>query len=618
MKKTFKELCELFDNVENTSSRLDMTSLMSDFLKQCTLYDIQVISYLVQGRVAPMFVDKEFNYSEKSFINLVEGFFKSKGKRVGFSKMRKEMGDIGDCVAQVSTDLRKKVVERSIGEVYELLWRVVNTTGLGSVERKGNMVMEFLQSSSSIEAKYFSRIVCGSLRLGMHSKTMMDVFSYMVVGDKGLSEEFNRVYGVSSDIGYVASLLNSFKKDQVEKNIKDISVTPGFPVLARLVERVGSFEEVFERLGDEILVQPKFDGLRLQIHRFRKDDLLKREVIWQKFLVEESAGMNLFESSDEGEDVVVKLFTRNLEDVTGMFPEVVKEARQVKGVKNFILDSEVLGWDYSKDTFLSYQETMQRKRKYDIDVVRESIPVKSLIFDMLYLNGKDLTTIDTDKRVEKMEKIFGGKKGSIEVAETLRVGKVEELKKSFDNYVNNKGLEGVIVKQIKGGYRAGTRNYEWIKLKKSMENGMVDTVDFVVVGYYMGSGRRSQLGIGALLGAIYNEENNTYDAICKIGTGISDELFKRIITDLKPLVVSDIPKKVVVSELLKPDVWVIPKFVITTDADEVTRDISKDKNGVGNGLSLRFPRLVEWDRDSSLENVTTVRDLTAIFESKRD
>ncbi|HCC67598.1 TPA: hypothetical protein DEP90_00035 [Patescibacteria group bacterium] len=613
MKKTFKELCELFGDVEDTRSRLDMTSLMSGFLGQCSLYDIQIISYLIQGRVAPMFVNSEFNYSEKSMINLIEGYSKSNQSRGEISKLREELGDIGDAVSQMSEGLKKKVQKRSISDVYELLWDIVNTTGSGSVGRKGNMIMDFILTSSEIEAKYFSRIVCGSLRLGLHSKTMMDVFSYMVIKDKSLSEEFNRVYGISADIGYVASLLDSFEENKVKKNISNLTVTPGFPILARLVERVGSFKEVLKRLGGEILVQPKFDGLRLQIHKFKKEDLLNREVIWQKFLVEKNDEVSLFGGSKE-ENVIVKLFTRNLEDVTDMFPEVVEEARSIEGINSFILDSEVLGWDYTKDTFLSYQKTMQRKRKYDVDTIKENIPVRAMIFDLLYLNGKDLTTMDTVKRIERMEKLFGREEGSIKVAQTVRVKKTKELKEIFDDYVNNKGLEGVIVKQLVGGYKAGARNYEWIKLKKSMESGLVDTVDCVVVGYNYGSGRRAQLGMGALLGAIYNEENNTYDAICKIGTGISDELFKKIHQVLKPFIVSSIPKNVVVNDLLKPDVWVVPKFIITVDADEVTRDIGKDENGVGNGLSLRFPRLVEWDRDTGLESITTVRDLITIFE----
>jgi ATP-dependent DNA ligase len=67
--------------------------------------------------------------------------------------------------------------------------------------------------------------------------------------------------------------------------------------------------------------------------------------------------------------------------------------------------------------------------------------------------------------------------------------------------------------------------------------------------------------------------------------------------------------------VLKPDVWVRPRYVITVDADEITRDISKDNN-VGNGLSLRFPRLVEWDREKALEDITTVDELTRIFEAR--
>jgi DNA ligase-1 len=614
MEKSFKQLCELFENVENTSSRLDMTSLMSDFLKQCTLYDIQVISYLVQGRVAPMFVDREFNYSEKSLINLIESYSKSNGLDIEFNSLRQSTGDIGDAIYEISNKITKKITERSISDVYDLLWKIINTNGTGSVERKGNLIMEFLNTSSDIESKYFSRIVCGSLRLGLHSKTMMDVFSYVITGDKSLSEEFGRVYGVSADIGYVASLLDNFNISKVKENINNIGVNPGFPILARLVERVGSFQEVLERLGDEILVQPKFDGLRLQIHKFRKEDLLKRKVLWQSYIKEESEGLDLFGTTKPNEDIVVKLFTRNLEDVTDMFPEIVQEAKSID-IDSFILDSEVLGWDYSKDTFLSYQETMQRKRKYGIDTLQESIPVRAMIFDLIYLNGNDLTQIDTIERIEKMESLFLNLDGSIKVADTIKVKSVNELRDLFDDYVR-KGLEGVIVKQLKGGYRAGTRNFEWIKLKKSMESGMVDTVDFTVVGYYYGSGRRSDLGLGALLGAIYNEDNNTYDAICKIGTGISDEMFKKIFEDVKPYEVSSMPKNVVVNDLLKPDVWLEPGIVITVDADEVTRDISKDKNGVGNGLSLRFPRLVEWNRDSSLENITTVSDLTQIYESR--
>jgi DNA ligase-1 len=238
-----------------------------------------------------------------------------------------------------------------------------------------------------------------------------------------------------------------------------------------------------------------------------------------------------------------------------------------------------------------------------------------MIFDLLYLDGRDLTETDTVERVKILEEKFSDIDNSLRVAKTLRVKSIKELKELFDKYVEQ-GLEGLIVKQLSGGYSAGKRNFEWIKLKKSMDSGLVDTVDLVVVGYYYGSGRRAELGIGALLGAIYNEEKDRYDAICKVGTGISDEMFKKIVKDLREFETLKKTNDVVVNDLLKPDVWVRPHFVITVDADEATRDIGKDKEGVGNGLSLRFPRLVEWDREKGIENITTVEELANIFNAR--
>ena len=613
MAKSFKQLCKLFNTIEGTPGRIDMTSLMGDFLKQCSIGEIQMISYLVQGRVAPMFVKSEFNYSEKSLSNLLNRYFENKALDINVSEIRQVTGDIGDTVFRLSENLIETEKRRSVEDVYELLWNIINISGTGSVERKNNLIINFLTTASALESRYFVRIVCGQLRLGLHSRTMMDVFSYIVTGDKELSDEFNRAYGVCSDIGYVASKLDSFQRGKVEEELKSITITPGFPVLSRLVERVGSFEEAVERLGNDLLVQGKFDGLRLQIHKYRKEDIDKRRVIWKRYLADKSQDLNLFKGPEQGGSVI-KLFTRNLDDVTDMFPEVVDDVRSLS-VNTVIFDSEVLGWDYEKDTFLSYQTTMQRRRKYGIAAIRKEIPVKAMIFDLLYLDGRDLTETDTVERVKILEEKFSDIDNSLRVAKTLRVKSIKELKELFDKYVEQ-GLEGLIVKQLSGGYSAGKRNFEWIKLKKRMDSGLVDTVDLVVVGYYYGSGRRAELGIGALLGAIYNEEKDRYDAICKVGTGISDEMFKKIVKDLREFETLKKTNDVVVNDLLKPDVWVRPHFVITVDADEATRDIGKDKEGVGNGLSLRFPRLVEWDREKGIENITTVEELANIFNAR--
>lgn len=141
----------------------------------------------------------------------------------------------------------------------------------------------------------------------------------------------------------------------------------------------------------------------------------------------------------------------------------------------------------------------------------------------------------------------------------------------------------------------------------------------VIVGYYYGSGRRSNFGLGAILCGILNKENETIDAICKVGTGIGDELLKEMKDRLEEIKVDSVPINVRCPQMLKPDVWVEPRYVVTVDADEITRNISRsrEESDIGNGLSLRFPRLVEFNRDKLVEDISTVEELQKMYEMRK-
>lgn len=595
----FREVCIVFQKIEEKSSRNEMTEILSALYSKLDMEDAQILSYLVLGRVAPSFISAEFNYSEKSFLNLLEKYLRLVGKKLHVEKKRVELGDIGDTVEYVSKELDFESSGKSLLEVYESLWSIVLTVGTGSTDRKNNIVFDMLKCFSPIEAKYFSRIVCGSLRFGINSKSLLDVFSHLVSDDKSLRNELDRAYGVCTDIGYICNCV--MRKDcSVVTSLQNVSLQPGVPVLPRLVERVGSFDEVFDRFETPFLVQPKFDGLRCQIHKIDKNacDDSKIGLVWKEFM-QEKKEFGLFEKSES--DVEIKLFTRNLEDVTEMFPEIVESAKQIKA-KSFILDSEALGFNNGK--FLSFQETMQRRRKAGIESIQREIPMKAMTFDLLYLDGNDLTMVDTSKRIEKLATLNTG--GSIEVCSTAEISNEEDLKKIFDKNVSA-GYEGIIVKMKNGNYLPGYRNYEWIKLKKSMMSELVDTIDLVAVGYYHGSGRRAGLGVGAVLGALYNEEENRYEAICKVGTGFSDSLLSEINETFANESLPERPVDVVSSDNLNPDVWITPRIVFTVEADEISKRIGADEK-IGGGLSLRFPRLVEWNRDKLPEEATSVKE----------
>ena len=601
---TFHKVCEIFDILEKTPSRNEMTEKLSNFYKTLNSTDAQILSYLIQGRVAPFFVNSEFNYSEKSFLTLLKNISKIEDISEDIDERRRELGDIGDTLEYITSKLGYSNTGLSLQEIYETFWEIVNTTGSGSIEKKNLLIMNSLKQMSPLESKYFGRIVCGSLRFGLSIKTLLDVFSFVIQGDKGIKKELKSAYGAYADIGYISNLVIGKEKEEVLNNLMSVKVQPGIPIMPRLVERVSKFEEVFERLGESILVQSKYDGLRCQIHKFNKNIFSKKETIWQEYLKKEENG-SLFETKDD--TLEVKLFTRNLEDVTEMFPEIVEAAKAVDK-ESFILDSEALGWNPNTDKFMTFQETMQRRRKYGVRGMKKDIPVKAMVFDILYLEGKSLLDLDTEKRIEILENI--DLEGSIEKDRTVEVNSLDNLYEVFNKAVDL-GHEGVIVKNKKGRYLPGVRNYDWIKLKKSMESNLVDSIDLVAVGYNRGSGRRSELGIGAILGAIYNEENDTFEAICNVGTGFTDERLKSISKSFEKDILEKKPKNVNVEKSLEPDVWVEPKVVFTVEADEITK--KKDSKS----LSLRFPRLIEWGRDKGVTEATTVKELENMFSSSK-
>lgn len=607
------EVCNLFQKLELTQSRNEMSQELAKFLKECNKEEGQIVSYMIQGRVAPMFVNSEFNYSEKSLIKVVTNQY-----NVNALQMRREYGDIGDVIYEILSKNDNKGGIYDLSSIYQTLWNIVNTSGSGSILGKNGIVLDCLKNLSPIEGKYFVRTICGELRLGLSVRSLLDVLSFVSVGDKALKPYLEHAYGVCPDIGYIFSNVLNYSEKDVRKNLSSIQVTPGVPILSRLVQRVGSFNELSERFTGSVLLQPKFDGLRCQIHKWNNRDLVAAQidVVWKKYKKEDTlTSPSLFEN-EKISDLSVKLFTRNLEDVTEMFPEIVDNTKKIQE-ESFVLDSEVVGWNYKTNKFMSYQETMQRRRKYSVQIKSTDIPVKSFVFDLLYLNGESLINIDTEKRIEMLEKSAKNFKGdSIVLAETRKVSKQNEIKEYFKECIKN-GLEGIIVKQREGGYKPGIRNYEWIKIKKSIDKKLVDTVDMVVVGYYSGSGRRSSLGVGAILGAVLNEKEGTFDTICKVGTGMSDDILKEMYLRFQDITVKDRPKDVRVPDFLLPDVWVSPIYVITVDADEITKNISGMNKSIGGGLSLRFPRLIDFGRDKSPEDITTVQELINMYELQK-
>jgi DNA ligase-1 len=438
-----------------------------------------------------------------------------------------------------------------------------------------------------LEAKYITRILGGDMRIGLSIKSIFDALSIFLEGDKKYSDTIERAYGLKADLGSLGMMIK-------ENGILGLDIHPvcGVPVASKLVEREKDPEAIIKRMG-ECFVQPKYDGLRVQIHYNKKGF----ETINDLPLI-------------KGDLKRVKIFSRNMEDLTMMLPDVIKIIETLD-IESIILDGEAIGVDKISGLYMSFQDTIKRKRKYDIDRMSMDYPLQVNVFDIIELNGEDMTNKALRERLLLLKEIMNGKENNMfKLSDSILVRSSVELKRLFKKYTD-KGLEGIVAKEVDSSYDPGTRNYTWIKLKASSNKDMVDSVDAVIMGYYFGEGNRNKLGFGALLAGVYDKNIDKFVSLAKVGTGLTEKGIEKYKEKLDEYIVNKLPKEYLISKGLMPDVLVMPKIVISIEADS----ISKSKTH-GGGYSLRFPRLIEFGRDRDPFDTTSIVELEEMAKLK--
>ncbi len=568
----FAKLVDCLAKLEATTKRLEMTAILADLFKDASAEDIAPIIYLTQERLGPAFEPIDFGIGEAL---AAEALSKASGKdKDAIKRLYKQHGDYGIVAEKL---LKQGVGKLNVKQVYDRLMQIATTSGEGTVAQKTDLLSDLLQKLSGLEARYLLRIPLGRLRLGIGDPTVMEGLSWSKAGDKSLRPQIERAYNVCSDLGEVARI---FKADGVDA-LDKIQVQVGNPVRMALAERAKSAEDIVTRMG-KCAIESKFDGFRCQVHK-------------------------------KGDQV--RIFSRNLEETTTMFTDIADGIRAQVQAKTAILEGEALSYDPETGEFHPFQVTMQRKRKYDLESMTVKFPLRLVAFDLLYLDGKDFTGQPYSKRHDTLASLVAAGE-RIQVAQHIVTQDAKEIEKYFMEAITG-GLEGIMAKRLDSKYQAGARNFNWIKLKRSYQGHLSDTIDGVVVGYLRGRGMRARFGIGALLVAVYDEKQDKFATIAKIGTGFSDEEWPKMRGLLDKLKVDHRPARV--DAVMEPDVWVEPKYVIEMQADEITRSPihTAGKRGDEPGYALRFPRVIGFIRaDKKPEDATTVKEIQKMFEKQ--
>ncbi len=594
----FKDFADYLAKLEKISSRNEMTEILAELFSKLATDEIKQAVYLLSGRVAPSFLPIEFNFSVKLSVKALAVFFEQSDQKT--LAEYKKVGDVGGYIESKTKTLKPfEITNLTINQVFDELEKLALLSGKNSQTDKQQIFIKLLKQLTPIEAKFVARMLVGKMRLGLSNKTVFDALSWAIGGDKRQRELIEYACGVSVDIGEIATL--ALTKGVIA--LKTIHAVPGTPVASKLVEREKSAAAIIERLGD-CFIQPKFDGLRVQIHYNKQGFAAKPK---------KSSDLELFQADSELE--TVRIFSRNLESLTDMFPDIVAAAKKLP-VDNIILDGEAIGFNVDDNTFLDFQETIKRKRKYDVVSTSEDVPLQVNLFDILYLNNQDLLPESIETRILKLEEVFGKNaysmpQGMFKLAETTLVKTTEQVEELFNKYVQM-NLEGLIAKDDATLYKPGSRNFDWIKLKASSDKRLVDTIDAVVLGYYFGEGDRAQFGIGAILIGVYDRDKDRFLSLTKVGSGFKEADWAKIKATLDEYRLDELPDNYGINKMLLPDVLVAPKVVVEVEADSIS--ISKNHGGADKkAYSLRFPRLKVFGRDKNAQEATTVAELKQLY-----
>ena len=616
---TFSELAKYLERLEATPSRLEITRILAELFKKAEVEEIDKIVYLVLGTLAPNYKGIVFNMADKLIINALASAYKTGNDKV--VEIYKKEGDLGIvaekfAIRDTGQD-KRKLPKSTTSEVYDKLMQIAQDEGEGSVERKVDKMAELLNKVDSLSARYLTRIPIGKLRLGFSDKTIIDALSWMETGGKSKSKHIGEAYNILPDVGLLAK---NIKRMGIDKACRNVTPVVGIPLLPMLAQRLKSPTEMIEKMG-EVFVEPKFDGLRVLIHykklQTSKSTNIQASNKLKNLKTEKLKNKNAKSLSNQVTKPLVRAFTRNSNDVTDMFPELMEIGNYIN-VDEAIFDSEAVGMDPEMKKLLDFQTTMKRRRVHQISLTAKAIPLRFQIFDILYRDGESLINLSYEDRRDILEKTFSENKLFV-VDEKVRTKDPEVINEQYRKKIKE-GLEGVMVKKVDAEYLAGRTGWRWVKMKQGEEavGKLSDTVDCVVMGYTVGKGKRAGFGVGQfLVGVIGKSESkskwgNKILTLTKIGTGLTDEQFRELKTRLTKLEVKEKPREYEAHKNYTPDYWVEPKLVVELAGDDLTKSPTHSS-----GYALRFPRLVNFRDDKGIGEVTTVGEIKNLFQLQK-
>jgi DNA ligase-1 len=548
----YSELADLYRRLEKTTLKTLKTKFVADFLKRTPDDLLEVVPYLILGKVFPDWDERELGVGEKLLIKAVSMATGVPEKDIEDSV--RDTGDLGESVALAIKKRKQKSFfsqPLTIKRVYDTFVKIAEAQGEGSQDRKMKYLANLFMDAQPEEGKYIARTVLGTMRTGVAEGLLRDAIAEAF---KVKPELVERAYMLTSDFGYVAKVA----KLEGNEGLSQVKIQIGKPIRPMLAQNAASVKDALIEMGGEAAFEIKYDGARVQVHK-------------------------------DGDRVIV--YSRRLENVTRSIPEVVEAIKASIKPEKAIVEGELVAVGEGGRP-RPFQYVLRRfRRKYNIEEMIEKIPLELNLFDVMFVDGESLIETKFIDRRKKLEEIVDESE-KIKLAEQLITKSVEEAE-AFYKRALELGHEGVMAKRLDAVYEPGNRGKKWLKVKPTMED-----LDLVIIGAEWGEGRRAHL-LGSFLVAAYDPNSGEFVPVGKVGSGFTDEDLVEFTKMLKPYIVKQEGKFVEIE----------PKFVIEVTYQEIQKS-PKYKSG----FALRFPRYVALREDKSPEEADTIERVAELYK----
>lgn len=539
----FSRFVEVCERVRQTSSKNAKVAAIAEYLPSLDDASLPVAVLFFSGATFPKGSGLALNVGFSTIMRSLSDIARLEQGEI--QKIYLKHGDVGALAEHaVSKKLQNPLVAQQLllPDLHDQLRKIAEAAGPGAAEAKRKILTGLLINCSPGEAKYLIKIVAGEMRIGVVEGLVELAIARAFGRDV---QAVRQAMLLSGDIAYVALLA---KKDA----LSTVIMKPLTPLSFMLADVMFSAEEIAEYYRKPLVCEFKYDGIRLQLHKFKDQ---------------------------------IRMFSRKLEDVTASFPEIAKAAALLP--QDFILDGEVIA--YRNNRPLHFQELQKRLRRKSVSKqMKSEIPVAYIPYDIMYLDGQSVIDRPLAERKKLLAKLKL-KKPMIDPGYRI-TSSAEEIARVFVES-REAGHEGLVVKEPESPYLPGKRGRHWAKLKREL-----DTIDAVIVIAEYGHGKRA----GTLSDYTFAvRDGKSLKTIGKAYSGLTDAEIAGLTARLRSIVVKDEVYRLLVR----------PEIVLEIAFDSIQKSDRHES-----GFALRFPRIKYIRADKATDDIDSIEKVRRIYE----